>query len=71
MTFKEFLTKLKEAFFSAALNAVGSTTFWVMLVAIVLSAFKVIGWEVALTTVGIYGVKRVGQDVSANLGGGK
>jgi hypothetical protein len=69
MTFKEFLVKLKETFFSAVLNAVGSTTFWVMIVAIVLSAFKVIGWEAALATVGIYGVKRIGQDVTANMKG--
>ena len=62
MKLKEFLTNLKEAFFSMILNAVGSTVFLLLVVDIVLVCVKVLPWETILATYGLYGAKRLIQD---------
>ena len=69
MTFKDFFTKLGEAFANALLNAVGSTTFWLTIVSIILVLCKVLPWESVLVTGGIYGGNRIAQNATANLGG--
>jgi hypothetical protein len=70
MTAKEFFTQLKDKFFAAVLNAVGSTTFWMVIASVVMAAFKIIPWESVLLTTGIYGANRIGQNVSANIAAG-
>lgn len=69
MKFKEFLKQLREAFYNAAIHAVGSTTFWILVVSIVLAGFKVLPWETVLAPACIYGVNRIGQNATANLAG--
>lgn len=68
MTFKDFFQKLGDSFCSAVINAVGSTTFWMTIVAVVLTLCKIVSWETVLVTAGIYGGNRISQHVSANLG---
>lgn len=66
MTFLEFIIKVRDAFYSAVLNAVGSTTFWMTIVTILLASFKVLPWETVLVTAGIFGANRVVNTYTTN-----
>jgi hypothetical protein len=55
MTFKEFLTQAKTAFYQMVINAVGSTTFLLTIIAIFLAIIGNQTWQEVLATVGIVG----------------